>query len=147
LSEETLVMAGAVVSKVTLVLVTGVAALPKASLPAKTKVYTVPSTRLETSEVQLLVVSERLIVWAPTLSAVPLSVQVCGEFPSEAPEVRVIVMEPLANASSVVKVMSEEDVTLLIELEEAGVTEEKTGAVVSQARNVQPELLPLSVEP
>lgn len=61
----------------------------------------------------------------------PFSVQVCGEFPSVVPDVRVIVIDPLASASSVVKAIAEDDVTFLIEADEAGVTEEKTGAVVS----------------
>ena len=42
-----------------------------------------------------------------------------------------MVMEPLAKFSSTVKATSEEEVALFIEAEEAGVTEEKTGAVVS----------------
>lgn len=59
----------------------------------------------------------------------PVSVQVCGELASAVPEVRVMVIDPLANASSVVKAI--DDAVLLIEADEAGVTEEKTGAVVS----------------
>ena len=56
-----------------------------------------------------------------------------------------IVIDPEAKASSVVKLTSEEDVTELMEVEEAGRTEEKTGAVTSQDPAVQVVLLKLEV--
>ena len=68
-----------------------------------------------------------------------MSTQVCGEDPSAGPLVRVktIIPVPANKASSVVKEMDEEEVTLLVDAEDAGVTEEKVGGVVSQPENVQ----------
>lgn len=66
------------------------------------------------------------------------------------PEVRVVVIEPLPKASEVVKAMTEEEVTLLITAEVAGVSNEKVGAVLSKLTEpvplvtVVPSLLELS---
>lgn len=60
----------------------------------------------------------------------PFSVHVCTVL-SVDPDVLVIVTEPPPNASLVVKTMLDEEVTLLMDAEVAGVTDEKVGALVS----------------
>ena len=72
------------------------------------------------------------LFFAPEFRAVPTNVQVCGELASAAPAVRVIVIEPLANASSTDQVMSEDGVvTSSIVEDDVGVVTVNIGAVVS----------------
>ena len=54
-----------------------------------------------------------------------------GELPSAVPEVRVRTTVPLDTVSLRVYAISEAEVTLFIEEEDVGVTEEKAGAVLS----------------
>ena len=68
----------------------------------------------------------------------PASVQVCGEFPSAVPPVCVIVIDPVFKASSVVKAIPEDEVTLIKYEDDAGVALESTGGVESPTVKLQP---------
>jgi hypothetical protein len=128
---EVTVITGAVLSNVTLVLETVVAALPAASVAAKAKVYTAPSTSDCATLQEFAVLDISKLLWAPVFNAVPTKVHACGDAPSAVPPVLVIVMVPLATASLKEKLTSEEEVMLLMNAELAGRVTVMIGAAVS----------------